>query len=539
MRLLLVEDDREISRMLEGYLANENFDVVCAMDGEEALRRFDGGFDLVLLDLMIPKIGGMEVLGHIRQKSNVPIIIVSAKDTDADKTLGLGLGADDYITKPFSVTEVLARIRAQIRRNTRYSSPAEEKPETIKAGELTLSLDNYTVTKKGVSLGLTAKEFEILRLLMENPKKVYTKEQIYSKVWNDAYLGDENAVNVHISRLRNKIEDEPGKPKYVVTVWGIGYKFGEIHEGIIILILSIVAAVLAGIICYQQFAFRKGIKAQLLQISQGLARAVDSDSEEKVMVFTNSRAMQELCAQINRLLDRRQRMLADYRRSEISSKKMLSNISHDIRTPLTVILGYLEIIRLNGGEQRELIDKVEARAKAVSDLVEQFFTLAKLEAGDMEIALSKLELCELCREVVLDFYEILSGKDYEVEVEIPEKTVYVQGNGDAIRRILNNLISNSLRYGSEGRYLGIFLHEDEKQVYIDVTDRGRGIEKDFAEHIFDRLFTMEDSRNRDIQGNGLGLTIARSLARQMGGDVTLLSKPWQKTSFTVALKRTF
>ena len=230
MRLLLVEDDREISRMLEGYLANENFDVVCAMDGEEALRRFDGGFDLVLLDLMIPKIGGMEVLGHIRQKSNVPIIIVSAKDTDADKTLGLGLGADDYITKPFSVTEVLARIRAQIRRNTRYSSPSEEKPEAIKAGELTLSLNNYTVTKKGVSLGLTAKEFEILRLLMENPKKVYTKEQIYSKVWNDAYLGDENAVNVHISRLRNKIEDEPGKPKYVVTVWGIGYKFGEIHE---------------------------------------------------------------------------------------------------------------------------------------------------------------------------------------------------------------------------------------------------------------------------------------------------------------------
>lgn len=309
------------------------------------------------------------------------------------------------------------------------------------------------------------------------------------------------------------------------------------NEGIIILILSIVVMVLAGIICYQQFAFRKGIKAQLLQISQELAGAVDSDSEEKVMVFTDSRAMQELCAQINRLLDRHQRMLADYRRSEISSKKMLSNISHDIKTPLTVILGYLEIIRLNGGEQRELIDKVEARAKAVSDLVEQFFTLAKLEAGDMEIAISKLELCELCREVVLDFYEILSGKDYEVEVEIPEKTVYVQGNGDAIRRILNNLISNSLRYGSEGRYLGIFLHEDEKQVYIDVTDRGRGIEKDFAEHIFDRLFTMEDSRNRDIQGNGLGLTIARSLARQMGGDVTLVSRPWQKTSFTVALKR--
>ena len=225
MRLLLVEDDREISRMLEGYLANENFDVVCAMDGEEAIRRFDGGFDLVLLDLMIPKIGGMEVLGHIRQKSNVPIIIISAKDTDADKTLGLGLGADDYITKPFSVTEVLARIRAQIRRNTRYSSPAEEKPEAIKAGELTLSLNNYTVTKKGVSLELTAKEFEVLELLMRNPNKVYSRENLLSIVWGSDYPGDVRTVDVHIRRLREKIESTPSEPVYVHTKWGVGYYF--------------------------------------------------------------------------------------------------------------------------------------------------------------------------------------------------------------------------------------------------------------------------------------------------------------------------
>lgn len=230
MRLFLVEDDVEISGMLEGYLAKENFDIVCAMDGEEAIQKFDGDFELVLLDLMIPKISGMEVLGHIRQRSNVPVIIVSAKDTDADKTLGLGMGADDYIAKPFSMTELLARIKAQIRRNTRYSRPPEEKKEILEAGSLVLCLNSYTVMKNGVNVELTAKEFEILRLLMENPKKVYTKEQIYSRVWNDAYLGDENAVNVHISRLRNKIEDEPRKPKYVVTVWGIGYKFGEAYE---------------------------------------------------------------------------------------------------------------------------------------------------------------------------------------------------------------------------------------------------------------------------------------------------------------------
>ena len=229
VRLLLVEDDMEISQMLKDYLEAENYEVVCAADGKEACEKFDSdSYALVLLDLMIPKISGMEVMQHIRLSSTVPIIIVSAKDTDADKTLGLGLGADDYITKPFSVTEVLARIKANIRRSTQYSKPAEPENETLVIGDLVMNLADYTVTKKSVKVDLTAKEYEILKLLLQNPKKVYTKEQMYSLIWNDAYLGDENAVNVHISRLRNKIEDNPRTPKYVITVWGIGYKLGDL-----------------------------------------------------------------------------------------------------------------------------------------------------------------------------------------------------------------------------------------------------------------------------------------------------------------------
>lgn len=229
MRLLLVEDDMEISQILKDYLGAENYEVVCAADGKEACEKFDSdSYALVLLDLMIPKISGMEVMQYIRQNSTVPIIIVSAKDTDADKTLGLGLGADDYITKPFSVTEVLARIKANIRRSTQYSKPAEPENETLVIGDLVMNLTDYTVTKKSVKVDLTAKEYEILKLLLQNPKKVYTKEQMYSLIWNDAYLGDENAVNVHISRLRNKIEDNPRTPKYVITVWGIGYKLGDL-----------------------------------------------------------------------------------------------------------------------------------------------------------------------------------------------------------------------------------------------------------------------------------------------------------------------
>lgn len=230
-KILLVEDDAEISEMLKNYLATENYEVACAFDGQQACTMFDdASYDLVLLDLMIPKISGMGVMQHIREKSFVPIIILSAKDSESDKTLGLGLGADDYITKPFSVVEVLARIKAALRRTMHYDSAGVKEPAVLRAGELVMDLSDYTVQKGEESIDLTAKEFEILKLFMQNPKKVYTKEQLYSLVWQDAYCGDENAVNVHISRLRNKIEEDPRNPRYVLTVWEIGYKMGQCEK---------------------------------------------------------------------------------------------------------------------------------------------------------------------------------------------------------------------------------------------------------------------------------------------------------------------
>ncbi len=227
MKILLVEDDAEICSMLKTYLERENFEVAAACDGRQAVRMFsEERFDLVLLDLMIPKISGMDVLQKIRSQSVVPVIILSAKASETDKTLGLG--ADDYITKPFSLAEVLARVRAALRRTLQYDAEPVREPQVLKAGDLSMNLEDYSVTKAGERIELTAKEFAILKLLMKNPKRVYTKEQIYSLVWNDEYFGDENAVNVHISRLRNKLEGDPRRPEYVVTVWGIGYKLGEL-----------------------------------------------------------------------------------------------------------------------------------------------------------------------------------------------------------------------------------------------------------------------------------------------------------------------
>lgn len=229
MKILLIEDDVEISDMLKKFLETQGFQVTAAYEGESACERFfEQEYALVLLDLMIPKMNGMKVMSVIREKSLVPIIILSAKDSDSDKFLGLGLGADDYITKPFSVTEVLARIRANIRRSGWCGAgAARQEEEIITRGDLTINSEDFSAVKRGERIDLTAKEFEILKLLFKNPRKVYTKEQIYASVWKDAYVGDENAVNVHISRLRSKIEDDPRNPVYIVTVWGIGYKAGE------------------------------------------------------------------------------------------------------------------------------------------------------------------------------------------------------------------------------------------------------------------------------------------------------------------------
>lgn len=305
----------------------------------------------------------------------------------------------------------------------------------------------------------------------------------------------------------------------------------------VIFLLIICIAVLACIIAYQQFAFRTGTKAKLHEISEKLKEILDTASDEKMMVFTDNRELMELASQINRLLEDRQKVKADYRRAQDASRKMLANVSHDIKTPMTVILGYLEMMRLNKSQSGEMLQKVESTAHRVMDLITQFFTLAKLEAGDTDLSLERLNVNEACRENILDFYELLMKNDFAVEIDIPDQTLYAAANRDALQRMMFNLISNAIRYGSDGKYLGVFLRQDESHIYIDIADKGRGIQKEFADSVFDRLFTMEDSRNSDMQGNGLGLTIAKSLAYQLGGDIVLESRPYEKTVFTIILKK--
>jgi DNA-binding response OmpR family regulator len=231
-RVLVVEDDPDVNRLIVSTLEKENMSAVPAYDGLEAdhaLRTSE--FDLVILDLMIPRIDGWELLTRIRSTSRVPVIILSAKDEETDKIVGLGLGADDYMTKPFGVNELKARVKAHLRRKAYYTEWQNETRNqpvpVIRLGQVELDGRLYQCRVNGVAHDLTAKEFEIVKLFMTHPNQIFTKAQIYERVWGDDYVADENTVMVHIRRIRKKIEPDPSQPQFIQTVWGIGYKWGE------------------------------------------------------------------------------------------------------------------------------------------------------------------------------------------------------------------------------------------------------------------------------------------------------------------------
>lgn len=224
--ILVVEDDKQICEMVKKTLIKEGYRVNTAFNGEDGLSEFRSkDYDLVILDVMMPKLNGLEVLKEIRVKNNTPIIILSAKDSDVDKAIGLGLGADDYLSKPFSLIELVARVQANIRRATKYSVTEKSTTNVVEIGDITIDLNNYEIRKNGEEIKLTVKEFDILKLFVSNPNIVFTKNKIYENVWKEEAFGDENIINVHIRHLREKIEDDPASPKIIKTVWGIGYKF--------------------------------------------------------------------------------------------------------------------------------------------------------------------------------------------------------------------------------------------------------------------------------------------------------------------------
>ncbi|MBM9929586.1 response regulator transcription factor [Pediococcus pentosaceus] len=223
-KILVVDDEKPISDIVKFNLDKEGYDVVTAYDGEEALAQVEEEKpDLILLDLMLPKIDGLEVARQVRAKHNIPIIMVTAKDSELDKVVGLELGADDYVTKPFSNRELVARVKANLRRQDQLQQDDETVKNNIKIGPLVINSDSYSVTRDGLQLDLTHREFELLHYLAQHTGQVMTREHLLQTVWGYDYFGDVRTVDVTVRRLREKIEETPGNPQILVTRRGVGY----------------------------------------------------------------------------------------------------------------------------------------------------------------------------------------------------------------------------------------------------------------------------------------------------------------------------
>ena len=212
-----------------------------------------------------------------------------------------------------------------------------------------------------------------------------------------------------------------------------------------------------------------------------------------------------------------------------------------LKTPLTVVLGYIEMLQLDTAiseeERQRLLSGVHSKTLEVLQLIHQFFDLAKIEAGDTDYPITKINVNEICRKNILSFYNIVTSMGIDIHIDIPKTAVFALGNEEALDRIMNNLLSNAITYGAEGKVIGLAVRHDDVTIYIDIWDRGKGIDEYHIDRVFERMYTLEDSRNKSFQGSGLGLTITKRLVEILGGSIHLSSIPYEKTIFTVSLKR--
>lgn len=306
------------------------------------------------------------------------------------------------------------------------------------------------------------------------------------------------------------------------------------------LFLLLIILICIAIIVYQIKA-KKEQNAVIYYMRKKMHSIINEQTNEKILVSTADQELRQLLNEMNTLLDHNQKILATHRKMEGSMKKMIANISHDLKTPLTVVLGYIEILQLEStksdSERQRLLSLLHSKTREVLHIIHTFFDLAKIEAGDTSYPLTKINVSEICRQKVLSFYDMLTTIGLDVDINIPETANFALGNEEALQRVIDNLLSNAIAYGADGKLIGLVVREDDTYIHIDIWDRGKGIDEYEIDRVFERLYTLEDSRNKSFQGSGLGLTITKRLVEMMDGAIHLSSIPYGKTCFTVTLKK--
>ncbi|AUM96093.1 TPA: HAMP domain-containing histidine kinase [Clostridium botulinum] len=276
------------------------------------------------------------------------------------------------------------------------------------------------------------------------------------------------------------------------------------------------------------------------RITAKLEKILKENSRERIKFYNLSGNKKELVREINIFLDKYESISIDNKNYKDHHQKMISNISHDIRTPLTALMGYVDLLSDNSitkEKREEYVSIIRERGTALKDLMEEFFQVAKLECNDVDITIEKFNISEIVRKNIITFINEINERNITPEINIGDEEIFALGDKNYMSRIITNLISNSLKYGYEGKVIGIDLKEDNKWVILSIWDKGKGIDKNELPYIFDRLYTGEKSRNRNLQGSGLGLSIVKNMVQHMNGSITARSIPYEKTIFTVKIPK--
>lgn len=305
-----------------------------------------------------------------------------------------------------------------------------------------------------------------------------------------------------------------------------------------IFLVSIIAVISSSLFVIYLMKYREQSK-NIQTVQQELMRIQESETDEKLLLFTSDEEIQKLLVALNQILFLNQKNKTMRVASDDSMRKMLANISHDLKTPLTVILGYIEALnedsQLSFEERNSKLMKIQQKTDEVLVLIRTFFDLAKLESGDVSLKSETFDIGNLTRETLLSSYQLFDGKQFEVAVTIPETPILINGDPSAVKRMIENLLQNVLAYATDGKYLGVHIFSDRRYVWVNISDKGKGIVEEHQDKVFERLYTLEDSRNKNYQGSGLGLTITKRLVETMNGTITLSSVPYEKTTFSICL----
>jgi signal transduction histidine kinase/FixJ family two-component response regulator len=467
-RILVAEDDPKQAELVRRYLEREGHSVVLAADGrlaiDEARRRSP---DLLVLDVMMPRVDGLDVCRILRAEADIPIIMLTARSTEDDLLLGLDLGADDYITKPYSPRELVARVRTLLRRAARHA-PVEDEPFRI--GELVVDPARHEVWVSGRHVDVTP-EFKILQCLCASPGRAFTRQYLLEQAFGFDHDALQHTVDVHVMNLRRKIESDPAAPTYLLTVYGVGYKMVELSG-----------------------------RDEVAQLATAFNSMADS-------IETN----------------------------ETRRRAMVSDVAHELRTPVANVRGYLEaaedgVVPLDQSLVTSLLEEATLLQRLIDDLQD----LALADAGKLRLHPEDTDAAELSRQVAAAHRARADEAGVTLTVDAPEP-IEVHSDPVRLRQALGNLVSNAVRHTPAGGSVRVGARRDDGDVVLTVSDTGPGIAAEHLPNLFDRFYRVDESRSRATGGSGLGLAITKQLIEAHGGSIDVISAVGEGSVFSIRL----